>query len=719
MTCKIFKYNELLIREKHLISIILGYASFVLPMVVVGIFFDNSLHHVVYAHFTIGIILILVNLIRNFFALNTSSFQRIKQISLKNNLLNIAILIILIDYFFILMIYKERGWDALHFYFPNAVYFYNVDDIPSGINPYSLYPIFKPPLNVLYITYSFYVTKGIPGQAFANLHAFVFLIFTALLIHRITMELTSTLIISQTAVLFFLLTPLTYFMIYEYAYYQDLPLMFFYSSAIYFYWKGKDHYSMQYIGGISTCLAILSKLSGYTVIIVILILFSFSPRYNFFRYIVIFLLTTFLVYNTIFDRFIGTAAILIILALLLIRNIRNEPIQSERNFIHFILSMWLPILFGTFWLFYISQNEVMFEFIKQLYIQRENNEIAWYYVATTDPNLVFMENGMSVTFTASILYYFTGSMMGLTWAVFKFLELIKSRSSTEFAFLKSWIFSFLIIWYAYFGNVTSRYLTAILVPTSIITAIGLRNLYLRYFHSLNNSHFGLVSFIIIFSATLSYYPFIPLEYMLISSINYRLFLYHTNQLMLLTYLCGFMILFFVLSKYINRIDFRSNKTKVNVSVGLLALFLIAPQIGFMHNSGYDIDKFNEDANFFTRENFQEVINIIRSASGISDTIVSVNTPGLEYYLVKTVLDLVLIYDSPLRSVLLTNNLTKLLQDINDFEMNIFVLLEASHVYYEVYVNGIAHIPLIQLILNNTHFENILLNDEFSVYKRIN
>ena len=136
--------EEIDIITKLLSSIILGYGFLIVPMVIIGVTVRNFLDNFVFIYFAFSIFISLF-LSGKFLY----SFDRTNKIWYKdkNSLYSLLIILLLLGHFFLLLTSPIRGWDALNYYFPNALYYFFQDNIVIGYNPLNLFPLFKPPLN--------------------------------------------------------------------------------------------------------------------------------------------------------------------------------------------------------------------------------------------------------------------------------------------------------------------------------------------------------------------------------------------------------------------------------------------------------------------------------------------------------------------------------------------------------------------------------------------
>ena len=265
------KFYEFNFYEFFAESWLVGSFLLIIPMVLISLFFNNILHRVVYSYYTIALLILLYYILHATTAIKPSqiiSNEKIKRITVYNSYTILLILLIL-GYVFIALLLPERGWDALQFYFPNSIYFFLKDDIPPTVNPFTFFPTFKPPSNTLYLVYFLYTTKGF----YANLLPVVFLVAIVCATVTFAMDLGLSKRQAKLASIFLLTTPSIYITMLEYSFYQELPLTFFYSMSIIYYQRGlkTGDRGNFIISSFAASLAVLSKISGFTVIILLII----------------------------------------------------------------------------------------------------------------------------------------------------------------------------------------------------------------------------------------------------------------------------------------------------------------------------------------------------------------------------------------------------------------------------------------------------------------
>ncbi len=209
-----------------------------------------------------------------------------------------------------------------------------------------------------------------------------------------------------------------------------------------------------------------------------------------------------------------------------------------------------------------------------------------------DEILFGVEHSHRVNFVTTVLVIFFGSVFNLFFFPFKLagfgVALKKTDTNQWVLSVLIWLFFFYALWLAFFATVSTRYLSVILVPLSILTAIGIFPVlafFGRYnpvsftkriinfpFHRNRNylkmdlqeiaspinlfSNFNELSrfeqvtvFILLSTSYLFYYPFVPFDSWTTDP-TIRLYLYHSRPLSLILHLlAAFMILWLSISIY--------------------------------------------------------------------------------------------------------------------------------------------------------------------------
>ena len=712
-------------------SLIIGSLLLIFPMLIVGVYFDKLLNRVVFAYFALSLFFLLYYIIRITKSIYPKQINSIFfQSRYKDKFLIFLLIFLLLDYTFINFIYPPRGWDALHFYFPNMRYFYLGDDIIAGLNPLNFYPTFKPPANVLFLTYFSYISTGFTSE----LMPITFLLGITLLCILFADELGINRKIGYYAALVLLTTPAVYMTILEYAYYQELPLTFFYSSGMIYFYKARknDSYYDYFVASIGFGLASVSKMSGYSFPILLLICFSLPlGRWEkYIRSLILLILIVLLSRKAIFDSYIGIGLFLITIGILIIIQIlqNNELVLIDKNkrkvLSGYFLSTVALIILGGTWIIHMLKIPDVVDTLVKFYFQTERSSISWRFNNIDILGEISVENAHVVSFWSTILVIFIGSQFSLFLLLPKVVGIVSAKK--DFPILNIWIGVFYILWLAYYSTTSIRYLSVIWIPLSIISVLGISKLITHF----EMSDFEDIIFLFIIACNfLFFYPFIPLEYSN-EGFHQRYKSYHLSIFRLLIYTIFFVFIIILLFRGLSKLAKQYKKTNLNnhnfikiityVLIIIISLSPIAFQSSELISNGFDIGNFREENVYDNRKSVMDLVDFIKSEKIESDEIIIVvNLPGLEYFTNNMVIDLYLTtsyLDSNQLSAITDSNLTRAFGELISNNVRYVITLLSDHAFYEVYVNRyVKTYPFLSSIAPNFGLQ-VFYNNEFVVWK---
>lgn len=502
-------------RQKLVDSLITGSFILITQMLFIGIFWPGNMQIPVYLFYGFGNLLTLFYFLRYMLNLQIYSSARVRELTIYFNDYRVIITIFVVLFTTVSLFLTERGWDALNFYFPNSLFLFLSDGFNGKVNQLSFFPLFKPPSNVMLMTFSLYTTKGF----YAHLIPTTYFIAFALYIYRIGRLSFHNPEVSYISVITYFMTPLSILLIYDYAFYQDIFVGVFITAGIYYYLEYTYNRSKISIPlmAIAFALAVLSKLSGFLFLVILIMSMPslLGKRRTIAISIPVFVI---LMVKAAEKIFVGTAFVIFILMIVQIALIWYEredhteiisdtidptlnptaetketsdemnstkvdlvPVtestievsylylsRSERKWI--LLALFVPLIALFLWLNFMLQVEGIQEFLVRTYVSDGEFALRWSF-PETPVSAVFPENGMKSSFLASILTIFTAHLFVGAWVIFKFVGLI--RTHFQHFFLLRWTISFYAFWLAYHSTTSMRYLTPILAPITLITAYGM------------------------------------------------------------------------------------------------------------------------------------------------------------------------------------------------------------------------------------------------------
>lgn len=653
---------------------------------------------------------------------------------------------LLIDYLILELILPLRGFDALYYYLPEAEVFYQAGRI-TEVNYLSFLPVVKSPLNVLLYVYSYYVT----GDLSIQLLPFIFLLGIVFLIYDFSIELFNNRNIGLIAAIFTLTLPFTYWLMNYWAFYQDLYLCYFFSITCYFslkWYKNPPDISLGLFMGIGIISSLLTKINAWVLPIILVLWFPTGSRGKKIRIAFLPILGVFLCTQAATRTFIG-ATLPIIISLgaagyfIIKENLSDKP---NRPIIRFI-TIGVSMAIGSFWLMSrMSLSSSVWEEIYDLYFNLSES-VKWIYNQPQDPLLHTLEKVHRVNFVSAAGILFLGTCFVLPWIIPKIFALKDFHPITSPLI---WLLVFFGIWAAYYLDGSIRYLSPIIIPMILIISWG--------FHQLTrkiNSK-ALKEFIVILFAFLgcsNFYYLIPLNSLKISDQTQEIIGLSYNQAALDYYSFSGLHFYFelfvtigigiIILVYITRnsmmlpIWFR-NQTNILwlrrlLLVGTIMIPLVVQSYLLLDTQG-DFKQFHAIHEYEYRPEYQELVEVIQQQNQPLTAILTVRTPGLQFFTKQPVIDIYyqnyLFKNDPFfnRSSGTYNNMTELLTILQSpfnyigetgFSFNFivsigFIVVPApGNIYFDVYnttimsrsyfFQSLENYPLFSILIENSDF----------------
>ncbi|MHA1217643.1 MAG: hypothetical protein ACTSO5_03055 [Candidatus Heimdallarchaeaceae archaeon] len=723
-------------------SLVVGTIVLVAPMLIIAWVANkiNNIHileRFVYVYLAIGLLYLVYKVVvwvRKKLPIFVLSGRK-KLSQSMDLLLKIIIFLMILFFAFQVLVYPLKGWDFLHFYLPNSFRIFLTGQL-SSINELTFFPQFKPPMNILLFAYTFFVTQSEMIQFIPILY----LAGTAYFCYKISKIMGLSQKISLFASIAFLATPLTYFLVYEYTYYQEMYILFFTTGAFYYYKRflGTDKSKEQLYFAILTSLSFggcsLSKLSGFIIPIVIFVAMPSDKIGKVLRSIIIVGLASQLIRKSIFEIYLGTGILIGLLAiycLYLVFSSENLAFSAKR-WIYTAGIFAFPFAIIVLWILYMLTIPGVDNFLIDLYLNLRVSKLSltWPGIAIPD-TITYLENAQSASFLSSSFSILIAAMFAGTWMIFKLVGFVSSNKKNNDLVL--WIIFFLIVWQGFFAMGSVRYLTPILVPLAIIFAIGFESV-VEFFNKRDGKdRDGLLAYLFITaSAYLFLYPILPLE-TVFENFHLRWYYAHTRLLSLFGYILLFNLVTFLLiwkeknfklsySQIYNK-KFNARKILSGTLIFVVVSVPFAGQVALLASVGFSLKDFESTYSYDYRESYQELIDAINRLGYTDDQIIlSVNTPGLEYYSSQPIIDLFMIgflsetglSDS---SVPLWNsNVTRNLEFFEKYGVTIFVALNSSNDWFPAYLEDFYWDYFIfRFLHNNEYFAYRFANEEFMLF----
>ena len=744
----IFKRKLLRIKEKdsileHLLeSLVLGTISLIVPMLILALAankYDNSsiLEKFVYIYAAISLIYLaykIYSIVRS----KLPAFVLSEKKSIPPSLEFLLIIIIFLAFFFYILqglVYPLRGWDFLHFYLPNSFRIYVTGQL-GRINELNFLPQFKPPANILLYAFGFFITQA----EMIQLIPLLFLGGSAYLCYKIAILENLSKKTALIATIAFLATPLTYFLIYEFQYYQEIFILFFTSASFYYFRKliktpdTRNKLFVAVFTSLSLVGCVLSKISGFILPFVILVAVPSDKMGKILRSLIIVGFSIQLVRKSVFEIYLGTGIFISLLAIYCIYLVfSSETLSFSYSRWLYVLGVYfLPLVIAAFWIKHILSIQGVRDYLASLYVNVRHDQLSLNWAGIALPaSETYLENGHTATFISSSFVLLIGVMFTGTWLFFKIFGFLDANKKNKELIL--WLIFFYFIWQGFFAEGSIRYLSPILIPISITFAIGVEKS-LTFLNKRDNEDRDgfLGTLFIIASSYLFLYPVIPFE-TIKEEFHLRWYHAHTHLGSLLGYTVLFNILTLILfwkekklklgynQVYTKKFNFRKVISGFLIFIVFFVPFMA--QTALLFYVKFDFNTFKSEYCYDTRTSYQELIEAINRL-GYSDdlTVLSINTPGLEYYTSQPVIDLFMlgfIETSGLANStfpLAISNVTRTLEFFEEYNVAIFVSLNNTHVWYQAFRERYYwNFFIYRFLHNNQYFTFRFSNNEFMLF----
>ncbi|MFQ5978864.1 MAG: hypothetical protein ACE5OZ_12115 [Candidatus Heimdallarchaeota archaeon] len=711
----------------YLIATILSLSSLLIPMVLVGILIRGQLGVLTYIYIFISLILGSFSVI-HFVIKHRDDFKEV-EVQLPQNwtpehLLQILVAIFLLEYLFLLFLYPIWGFDAIDQYLPAAQAFVQTNSIPK-VNPLNGAPTFRQPGLPLMYAYVLYVT----GQNSYQFIPFLALISLVILAYKFGELLFESSRAGWLSALFVLAMPLTRSLMTRWAYYQDIHEAFFFSAAIYFFFlairQQQGLYSV--MSGLGVILAFLTKLSGITLLLILILLIPSGKVGSKVKTLLLISVALFLAVKAMISIYIGFALVIILISSIIFLIIR---FNSEERISRKIVAMPFLIGFavGIGWLVRIFiELPDSFEFLSAIYLQLEGSP-NWSFPGASDGVQVIRENIHRLSFPGTCLILLTSSWFVAGWILLKLLGSWKLRKEP---ILLIWCLVFLMIWFAYYGLVSVRYLSVLILPIALLSVAGIIEIHDRFLR-------GKLSMTTLEVIALTMATF---------QMDHRFFLiqildlpdesrsYYTHPLEVGILFTGMFILALAIGlclsieltpHYSDRILrlFEKGWTPLTlIFLGLLlidsALAPIEKQVLDFNHVNWDQDKFVETFVYEYRPAFQELVEAILEQNSPKASILGADVPGLEFFVEQPVFDL--IWDeNPFFDALIDNeNITESWSVLQENGIGFITVLNGGHAHYDTFQKEILSlVPFLRNIDGFLYTTQVFTNPEFTLYRAL-
>ena len=354
-------------------------------------------------HIGIGSTLFIIFIINNFskvFDLNI--FTTFKS----NGVLKLVCIMLTVNYMFLQTLLPLRGWDALNFYIPIGLDYYLRDDVFFDFNLFTLFPSYKAPISSLIITYNMYLSN----QLQQNLVHVIFIIMLGIMLIRYCEIKGYSENIRLYSYLIYITAPMTFTYFHDMVYYQDHIIGFFYAMTMFSLIEKDNIENSRFIFMISFSLSILSKISGYTLFILMILIVVNSINPKMYK-LSLFGFLGFLFLQASTKSYIE---IIIMVGILIGLLMKAEFVSLNFRFVE-LKYLALPTIVGIFWFININDIPMIIQNLYSQYIAINSFEMR-FYERIELINTIYFENNhsiniMNIVFVLLVNYWFVSILL--------------------------------------------------------------------------------------------------------------------------------------------------------------------------------------------------------------------------------------------------------------------------------------------------------------------
>ena len=676
-----------------------GTSSYIIPVVVLNLLVGVEISTITYLHLIFSFLSFLYFVLKGLENLTEYLAERQGVVDIDISWYHIVFAGLAVNTIILQSILPLRGWDALQFYLPNAFYFNLADSLGPGVNGLTFFPLFKAPVNSLLQSYTIYFTTKMD----ISLVPSIFFISSAILVLNILGKLGMSKEIQYSAASLYLASPFVYIHILEFAYYQDPVLGFYYALAIYYILSSDFTLQDILIIGLSSSMAILSKISGFTILLVILLLYLASLRQKIPYYLLVTTLFAFLIVKTLSSAYLDYLFFLIpIYGLMLVlgqdSDRRIEPLRIAS-------SLSLPITIGIIWLKRLATFPNVLDELYQQYFAVNGLTPQWYHW-TAPLSEVFLENSYAVSSISIIFVFFISYTFIPTLVLFKILGL--REMLTDHRQYLIWIVSFFSFWLVYHGETSIRYLQPIAIGLFVLIGIGIDKL-IRIYPSIANNR--LLYLLLILQGPLFYYPFLPFS-IVFQPFHARFFLFHKELFKLFAYI-GIITVGIMKTAELRLTRKQRQIATRTLIIGIILVPSIG-QLGIIATNNFDLEQSRENMVFDHRPEIVELSKFVKNNyDADNDRGVGVNIAGVALFSGVAILDLKIASELPNNSLSLSDSASNEYTQLQQGNITFIITWSQKNPYYTQFQQYIIRYPFLQQPSNAT--ELVYRNNDFLVW----
>lgn len=674
-------------------------------------------------------------------------------------MLIVVIAFLIGDLLFYQLLLPLRGYDAVWMYLPDALWYYQMDYIPM-FNILNFRPSVKEPANTLLFTFALYTTQELSVELIPVLFMVVWGLVGYTWVYQISKDQVKALF----TMALFLVSPFTNWMINFFPYYQDIYVGFYFTVAMYFTYKlgyqelgTREEVLYTVLAGVAVALALLAKLSGWTLLFVMVVAFPLVGKRKLVQLVVLWGVGLFLALKATTTVYWGMGVVVLVITGMLTWLVRENRTESRARLWVLVGSLGMGVGVGGYWLVdTFSRFPKAGDRLVDQYFSYAFDVVMNFRTIRYGELSYGFENAQQASFWGVVLFLLVGNVFVLVWAIPKIVGLM-DKESTYFAV---WVMAFYVVWLVYHGSVSFRYVTPIHLPVIIVVVNGFYKIGEKIGGMTGKTPIIFLGAMMVGALTSYYFPVGPGTILrLLEEPSLNVFIsrenflesasfYYSNALVMLGLITA--VLYGLYKAYpwlservvVPRVWMTVRREQAIVGLGLLALVVVGPVLAPMMVLGAiggDMEEFKAAWVNDERKAFQEVVDWFILENSPKSAILSVGTPDLALELNQPVLDL--FHDNELTLPFYSENVTEVLYAlINPMEyvpeeeigevvpegfdlgfpsFDYVVVPNVENGVYEKYIERFyIKSPIFPLLNNSELFRLGFRNYEYRVFERI-
>ncbi|MHA2504160.1 MAG: hypothetical protein ACXAE3_14975, partial [Candidatus Kariarchaeaceae archaeon] len=384
--------------------------------------------------------------------------------------------------------------------------------------------------------------------------------------------------------------------------------------------------------------------------------------------------------------------------------------EGSIEFRYLFQTFLLPMFVRIGWVLFILQIPNLDSFLISTYLENVQSTISFSYPSAVLPEQVVIEHGPQTSFLISLLFIFTGVSFSPHLLLFKIDGL---RKLSSFGLIFRWFLGYMLLYFAYFSDVSARYLVPVMPILAIAIGISVNTFISRI---QRNEVKKFIVLVLYGSGILFIAPLLPIRIHR-DGITTFFFYFHQEFIVLIIYLVLMILLF---HKVVSKMQIAQLKWVKIANSAFVIILLVPTIIAPVSVQTYAIltDTPEEElSSYYYRESFQEVVSYLNSIQlGLDELVLSAITPGLSYFLRHPVLDVHMISGVRAFSTDLKEMTTdEAINFVQQYKIRLIVQVANTSLSYGYYQQFYQEIALMQVV-NTLPSTLVFFTQEYVVYQ---